>query len=262
MRDVIEKLIDFGFTKTEAVVYTTLLKVGKTNGYKLAKELNLSRSSVYQALESLYKNGYVLMTPNGSKEYEAKEPEQMFKEIEKRFYKNAESIKEQLKNIKKPLKKDYYLRIEGYTNILDTLQEIIRDAQKEIYLNTDFPLEIIKDELKGAAERGVRIIIFSFNLLKDIGVKEIEYYHKTEVYEKHDNPKRIMIVADLIKSFVVTSVTDKIIGTLTDNEIFVQIIAEHIHSDIYMARLAKIYEKAFEESISINSLHEKKNFIQ
>lgn len=262
MRGVIDKLMDFGLTRTEASVYIALLRTGKMNGYKLAKELNLSRSSVYQALESLYKYGYILMTPNGSKEYEAKEPEQLFKEIEKRFYKNSESIKLQLKDIKKPLKKDYYLRIEGYTNVLHTLQEIIREAEKEIYLNTDFDLEIIKDELREAVERKVRIIIFSFNILKDIGIEGIEYYHKTEVYEDHNNPKRIMVVADLKKSFVVTKVNDKIIGTLTDNEVFVQIIAEHIHSDIYMARLAKIYEKSFEESISINSLHEKKNFIQ
>lgn len=119
----------------------------------------------------------------------------------------------------------------------------------------------MKSDLKEAAERGVRIIIFSFNKLEDIG-KEIEYYHKTEVKETHKNPKRIMMVVDLSNSFVVTNTGDKIMGTLTDNEVYVQIISEHIHSDIYMARLAEIYEKSFEKKISINSLHEKKNFIQ
>ena len=201
------------------------------------------------------------MIPNGSKEYEAKEPEMIFEEIEKKFHKNAESIKKQLKYIKRPLKKDYYLRIEGYENILHTLHGIIKDAEKEIYLNTDFNLEIMESDLKEAAKRGVRIIIFSFNKLEDIG-EEIEYYHKTELKETHKNPKRIMMVTDLCNSFVVTNTGDKMIGTLTDNEVYVQIISEHIHSDIYMARLAKIYEESFEKKISINSLHEKKNFIQ
>ena len=80
MQDVIDKLMGFGFTKTEAIVYVTLLKFGKMNGYKMAKELNISRSNVYQTLESLYKKGYVFMTPGDSKEYEAKDPDILFKE--------------------------------------------------------------------------------------------------------------------------------------------------------------------------------------
>ena len=122
------------------------------------------------------------MIPNGSKEYEAKEPEKIFEEIEKKFHKNAESIKKQLKNIERPLKKDYYLRIEGYENIIHTLHNVIKDAKKEIYLNTDFNLEIMEADLKEAVKRGVRIIIFSFNKLEDIG-EDIEYYHKTELKE-------------------------------------------------------------------------------
>lgn len=201
------------------------------------------------------------MTPGDSREYEAKDPELLFKELEKGFYQNLEIAKEQLKNVKKVPKENYYLRIEGYDNILKTLQEIIKNAEKEIYMNIDFPLEIIEKELKEAASKGVRVIIFSFNKLREIDAKGIEYYHKTDACEDYKHSKRIMVVVDLKKSFVVTNSSEKITGTLTDNPEYIQIISEHIHSDIYMARLAKLYEKSFEKSISINSLHEKKNFI-
>ena len=110
-------------------------------------------------------------------------------------------------------------------------------------MNIDFPLNIIENELKEAVSKGVRVIIFSFNKLKEIDVKGIEYYHKTDVCEDYKHSKRIMIVVDLKKSFVVTNSGDKITGTLTDNLEYIQIISEHIHSDIYMARLAKLYEK-------------------
>lgn len=261
MQDVIDKLMSFGFTRTEATIYVTLLRIGKMNGYKIAKELNISRSNVYQILESLYKKGYVFMTPGDSKEYEAKDSELLFKELERGFHQNLEIVREQLKKMKKAPKKDYYLRIEGYNNVLKTLQEIIKNAEEEIYMNIDFPLDIIEKELKEASSNGVRVIIFSFNKLKEIQAKGIEYYHKTNVCEDHRHSKRIMVVADLKKSFVVTNSGEKITGTLTDNPEYIQIISEHIHSDIYMARLAKLYEKSFEKNISINSLHEKKNFI-
>ena len=58
-----------------------------------------------------------------------------------------------------------------------------------------------------------------------------------------------------------TKVGDKISGFYTDNQVFINIISEHIHSDIYMAKLAQIYEETFNEKIKIDTLHEKRNFI-
>ena len=54
MDNILEKLVDLGLSKIEAMVYVTLLKNGKNSGYKIAKELNLYRSTVYQAIDSLY----------------------------------------------------------------------------------------------------------------------------------------------------------------------------------------------------------------
>lgn len=71
-----------------------------------------------------------------------------------------------------------------------------------------------------------------------------------------------MLVSDLNKGLIVTKIGDKVSGILTDNQIFINIISEHIHSDIYMAKLAKIYEDTFEEKIRINTFHEKRNLIK
>ena len=71
-----------------------------------------------------------------------------------------------------------------------------------------------------------------------------------------------MLVSDLNKGLIVTKIGDKVSGILTDNQIFINIISEHIHSDIYMEKLAKIYEDTFEEKIRINTLHEKRNLIK
>ena len=65
MRNIVNRLIEVGFSKTEAMIYMTLLKLGKANGYKLAKELDLSKSTIYQTLDSMYKVGYILLIPNG-----------------------------------------------------------------------------------------------------------------------------------------------------------------------------------------------------
>ena len=53
MEKIINRLMEVGFLKTEAIIYITLLKLGRSNGYKLAKELELSKSTIYQTLENI-----------------------------------------------------------------------------------------------------------------------------------------------------------------------------------------------------------------
>ena len=61
MIHLVNKLINFGFTRTDAQVYISLLKNGRSSGYKIAKEISLSRSSVYSSIDNLYNNGYIFL---------------------------------------------------------------------------------------------------------------------------------------------------------------------------------------------------------
>ena len=103
MEKIVNRLIKVGFSKTEAIIYITLLRIGKANGYRLAKELELSKSTIYQSLETMYRNGYILLIPNSSKEYEAKNPELLFEEIERLFFENSLNLKQMIRksNIEK-----------------------------------------------------------------------------------------------------------------------------------------------------------------
>lgn len=261
MEKIVEKLVGVGFTKTEALIYITLLKMGQANGYRLAKELELSKSTIYHTLNTMCKNGYILMIPNNSKEYEAKNPELLFEELEKRYFSNSMDLKKELKKVKCNIKKDYFYKLDGKENIKKALIELINKSKKEIYINTDFDLFELRESLKKAIDRGVRIIAFCFNELDNMGLR-MEIYHKSKEKENYRNPSRVMVVSDLEKSLVVTKINDVISGMYTDNQVFINIISEHIHSDIYMAKLAKIYEETFNEKIKIDTLHEKRNLIR
>lgn len=261
MEKIVNKLMGIGFSKTEALIYITLLKIGQANGYKLAKELELSKSTIYQALDGMHKNGYILMIPNSSKEYEAKNPELLFEELEKKYFANSMSLKKDLKNVGRNSKKDYFYKLEGEENIKKALMDIIDSSKQEIYINTDFNLIEFRENIKKAIERGVRVIAFCFNRLDNMGLR-MEIYHKGKEKEDFKNSSRIMLVSDLKKSIVVTKIDETVSGIFTDNQVFINIISEHIHSDIYMAKLAKIYEETFNDKIKIDTLHEKRNLIK
>jgi sugar-specific transcriptional regulator TrmB len=54
-----QRLTEIGFTKNQAKLYLTLLKLGKTNGKTLSKHATASRPVVYRTLDELQKMGLV-----------------------------------------------------------------------------------------------------------------------------------------------------------------------------------------------------------
>lgn len=57
-------LTPFGFTQTESLVYTTLLRLGPSTGYAVARGARLARANAYGALEGLVTRGAATRTPS------------------------------------------------------------------------------------------------------------------------------------------------------------------------------------------------------
>lgn len=55
--DAENMLVEYGLTRTEAIVYLALLKRGKTTAYRISKDAKLYKANTYQAIDSLIKKG-------------------------------------------------------------------------------------------------------------------------------------------------------------------------------------------------------------
>jgi sugar-specific transcriptional regulator TrmB len=252
--ELVTKLMDFGFTKTDALVYINLLKNGRASGYKIAKDISLSRSSVYSSIDNLYKNGYIFMSDGDTKEYEAKSPELIFSQIEKKTIENIQILKTELSKMMLKEEKEFVYNVSGFENSIQKAKEMINQAHLEIYLNTDFQLSMFEEELCNAVERGVRIICFSFNRI-DIPHEKIELYTRSESKESQYPSHRFMCVVDM-KLSLMFSHREETLGLYANNRLMVKMIAEHIHSDIYLKEYESI---APDKRIRVNTIHEQQN---
>nr|WP_086940595.1 helix-turn-helix domain-containing protein [Thaumasiovibrio occultus] len=258
MQELVDKLMGFGFTKTDALVYITLLKNGRSSGYKIAKDIALSRSTVYSSIDNLYNNGYIFLSDGDTKEYEAKSPELLFEQIEKQTKDNISFLKKELKEIMSEDYNEFIFNITGYDNLVQKAREVFNSAKKEIYLNTDFNLAVFKHEIDDAVERGVRIIAFSFNNIAKTH-PAVEVFSRSEDEEVQYPSRRFMMVADLELALLFSNNSSKeSVGLYTNNDLMVKMTAEHIHSDIYLTE----YEKQMKEHVvRINSIHEQTNIM-
>lgn len=256
---LIIKLMEFGFSKTDALVYIAFLKHGRSSGYKIAKEIGLSRSSVYSSIDNLYSQQYIHLSDSHTKEYSAKAPNILLEDLEKRTVDNCSFLKRELNKIfAQEENEEFIFNLTGYDAWLKKVRETFHSAEKEIYLNTDFDLEIFKDELAEVIKRGVRVIVFSFNRIKKTH-PAIELYSRLDEEESLYPSRRFMMVIDMKKALIFSNTENSSQGVFTNNDLMLKIVAEHIHGDIYLSKYQSFHQAAITPNILINSIHERVN---
>lgn len=259
---VITELQKFGLTKIEAQVYYELLKCPDSNGSQISKKIDTPRTSVYMALEKLYSMGFIYLIPslNDRKNYTAVEPDKLVVKLKSEYLKSAEYLESELLKIHVKSDSDQFINLKGIEPIFDKVKAILNSSEKEIYINTNVSLDIFHDEIEKAIERGVRIVLFSFEK-HDIKNSKIEVYSKTDTHFTLLGKinKRLMLVSDMKEVIIGSSdENENFTGTYTKNSLLVNITAEHIHNDVYLYKLENKFGTTFWDSIKINTLNEAK----
>jgi HTH-type transcriptional regulator, sugar sensing transcriptional regulator len=129
--EVEQELRNLGFTSNEARVYLTLLRLGRSQAGRLARECNLERTSTYNSLKRLIGEGVVSYILEANKRvFSASDPRkivEMFKEKGER----ASLLLPDLVNLRKYEKeKENILKFKGYSGIKTVMGDILRSCKE------------------------------------------------------------------------------------------------------------------------------------
>lgn len=257
MEDLFASLEGLGFSSLESKIYLTLLDHGAMSPYQIAKKVDISRSSIYNALEHMVSKGMVEVVPDDTAMYIAQEPEVLLGKVEGDYHRNIKNAKEGLTNYLATRYEEKYAIINGFDVIVEKVKYIIRNAKEEVFINTDIDINLLNDELSYATKKGVRVIVFSFvELSVDCDSVEIYSHMRKRTSDNTDN--RLMIVADDDIALVADADNGRKAwrGTVTDNKLMKSIIREHIHNDIYMLKIRDMYGKDIYDKIHIHTKQE------
>ena len=120
---------------------------------------------------------------------------------------------------------------------LKKIAEAILSAEKEIFINSNYYLKVFEEELKIVQEKGVRIIIFSFNSPEECSVK-IEIYNKGLTRDDNYDRQVNMVVDHKCAILFDEKVNEKKVEAMyITNPRLVKMVGEHIHHDIYFQKI-------------------------
>ena len=184
-KDGAKVLHELGFTKTQANLYLSLLKIGKSDAKTLATHSNIHRTEVYRTLEELQKMGLVDKEIDQPIRFLAVPPavglldsiNKKREEIENTAQKTVDFIRlfgQMPKSVDNS--QEYSIRvIDGRKRITQKIKEQHRKVQRTVDIITILPrwLQILDEcleEYQQALERGVqyRLIVGLLNDVKDL----------------------------------------------------------------------------------------------
>ena len=138
-----EKLLtEAGLTQNEAIVYLTLLKIGKSQSGRIVKEAKISGGKIYETLYKLIEKGLAeVVVENGVKQFCAASPQSLLLYMKEREHKIIEQS-ERLEKIVPELEKirtmeghleNVYL-IKGFRGIKPIVYDAINTAKKDFLI--------------------------------------------------------------------------------------------------------------------------------
>lgn len=238
-----ENLEKLNFTKLEAQIYLALLGTEPLSAYQLAKKIDISRTSIYNALEHMLEKGMVQMVPENTALYTAQEPAVILGKMRFEMTKAMEESEKQLKEYRELKRENINYVLKGFDTAIFKAKSILEHAQNEVYINADFDLDCLSEEFQKLKERQVRVVVFSFYDIKTGA--DVEFYSHNRRQDKSHMPSRFMLVVDNEISLIADRGTglSEWTGTVSNNGLTVKILSEHIHNDIYLLKLRDTYGK-------------------
>lgn len=155
-----EALKAMGLTYQEAQIYIKLAEEGAQTGYEIANGTGIARANVYSALASMVDKGAVHRISEEPARYVATPPQEFTSNVIRMMGEYAQIVVENLKP--RTLEADVVISLEGEEVILNKVLNLIDGAQATIYLDAwALDLARLKQPLKKAGERGVKVVIIS-----------------------------------------------------------------------------------------------------
>jgi len=158
--DVIDALMQAGFTKHESMLYVTLCREGELTGYEASKITGIPRSNAYLGLAGLADKGGAYKINGEAAKYAAVDTGELAQNLKRKFSQVMKVIEEEIPQVNKS--KDNFVTINGNEQILNKMKNLINQAQHRVYISISREqLEFVIDELKCARERGLKVVIIT-----------------------------------------------------------------------------------------------------
>lgn len=258
MENEILLLNKIGLTDAEAKVYLVLLQKGNLSGYEASKLAGVSRSKIYNLLESLVNKGFILYTQyENSNKYSALAMAEIADKVKHETDNILDNLTEKLSILPQRTDMDYIWHIRTNVNVFAKCRNIIKNTKEELLIQVwkeDLPH--ILDDLLILEEQNLRIAVVLFNMDDDDEIPLKNYcLHGMEAEKKEEMGGRWITLVSDMKEVVFGQILSENIAEViwTESRPMISLAAECVRHDLYFYksanRFSDIMHKEYGENL-------------
>lgn len=130
--ELTQKIMNFGLTRQEALIYQYLVVSGESTGYEVAKGVGISRSNAYSSLTSLVDKGAAYLQSGTANKYLAVNVSEFCGNKIRTLENDKKDLEE---NLKVQEEAEGYVTIIGYRNIYDKIANMLGSVEQRVYIS-------------------------------------------------------------------------------------------------------------------------------
>jgi sugar-specific transcriptional regulator TrmB len=193
--EVVDSLAALGFSTNEARAYRDLLVESPATGYEIAQRAGIPRSAIYAVLKRLEDEGLVARVEESPARYAPLPPADLLDALRHRFEGSVQQLNESLRRLRPPPPPIDLWNVSGYDEVLERADALCRGAEKHLFLSVwRREADQLRPALNAAAEKQVRIVVFTFCALADMPGRVYSYGLEESDLEAFWRHKLILVV--------------------------------------------------------------------
>lgn len=227
-----EKLIKFGLTRQEALIYLCLLRNRELSGYEVSKLTGISRSNVYSALAGLVEEGAAYLLEGETNKYTAVCVADFCKNRIRELERLGAELVEQVPQIEPNT--EGYITISSHKHIMDKIYNMLEQVEYRVYLAIPMPyVELLRARLGRLIAEGKKVVLLLAGPVEPALSGSILY-----VTGKQDTQLRLIVDSAYVLTGEMTgSDTDSCLYCGQKN--FVNVFKDSLRNEIKLIELTK-----------------------
>ncbi|WP_066900988.1 TrmB family transcriptional regulator [Streptobacillus notomytis] len=158
---IFNQLKKIGFTEIEANIYLYLIEHSGENPTQISKEIDFSRSSVYNSMRNMEEKGIIRLLPaiDDSKNYSVIDPKIYLNIYEKETLETVNSLRMHLDSLYTKYNTDGIYSFDRIDNLTYKIIELIKSTENILVIEGNIYDEIFNDRIKELEEKKILVHI-------------------------------------------------------------------------------------------------------
>lgn len=196
---ILDKLQNLGLNQYEAKAYSSLLKIGTANAYKISKESGIPRARIYDVMETLINRGLAMVeeSSENTKIYTPVPSKVFLEKTRKEWENNFDDVTNALRELETEANKQevYVFTVKGEQNIVSYCRQLLKEAKQYVMISMwNQMYELLLPELEECCDRGCKILGVGHNIQNPVA--GIEIHHDGKYHDMDEGLHWFIISAD------------------------------------------------------------------